>query len=314
MLWLASPLRALLVVTLGLVAAAVGGVDEAQAQFGPPAVGVVKAERVPVTESDEFVGRVQAIGRVALVARVTAFLEQRLFTEGSEVKRGDLLYRLEQPPFAADVQSKQATVAQANALLANATITFGRAQSLLNTPAGQRSTVDDATASQRSFSARYSAMRPSFSPIASSPHQTTSPAAISVSRSAERYPYSRAGSTSVSSIDAGMGAPCRFSITSSSASSPRRGCTTPCQRVNSRASVACSTGSTSLRSFASDRRRIVRSTSWSHHSRCVPPGRNPPSTTRPLCTSRFSTASAVSVASPNRLATSPVVNGPCVRP
>ena len=154
MLWLASPLRALLVVTLGLVAAAVGGVDEAQAQFGPPAVGVVKAERVPVTESDEFVGRVQAIGRVALVARVTAFLEQRLFTEGSEVKRGDLLYRLEQPPFAADVQSKQATVAQANALLANATITFGRAQSLLNTPAGQRSTVDDATASQRSQAAQ----------------------------------------------------------------------------------------------------------------------------------------------------------------
>ncbi len=154
MLWPAPPLRALLVATLGLVTAAIGGVDEAWAQFGPPAVGVVKAKRVPVTESDEFVGRVQAVGRVALVARVTAFLEQRLFTEGSEVKRGDLLYRLEQPPFAADVQAKQAAVAQQNALLANATITFTRAQSLLNTPAGQRSTVDDATASQRSQAAQ----------------------------------------------------------------------------------------------------------------------------------------------------------------
>ena len=146
--------RVVLMVTLGLIAAVAGRLDGARAQFGPPAVGVVKAERVPVTESDEFVGRVQAIGRVALVARVTAFLEQRLFNEGSEVKRGDLLYRLEQPPFAADVQAKQAAVAQANALLANATITFGRAQSLLNTPAGQRSTVDDATASQRSQAAQ----------------------------------------------------------------------------------------------------------------------------------------------------------------
>ena len=81
------------------------------------------------------------------------------------------------------------------------------------------------------------------------------------------YPTSRAGRISVSRIEAGSGAPCRFSITSSSASSPRRGCTTPCHRVNSRASVLCSTGSTSFRNRASDLRRIVRSTSSSHHSR-----------------------------------------------
>jgi membrane fusion protein (multidrug efflux system) len=122
-------------------------------QGGPPAVGVVTVKQQSVTETDEFVGRVQAINRVDVVARVTGFLEKRLFTEGSEVKPGDLLYQIEKPPFEADVEAKTASVAQANAQLQNASITLGRANALLNTPAGQRSTVDDATASQRSNAA-----------------------------------------------------------------------------------------------------------------------------------------------------------------
>lgn len=120
---------------------------------GPPAVGVVKVTQQPLTETDEFVGRVQAVDRVDLVARVTGFLDKRLFTEGNEVRSGDLLYQIEKPPYEADVQAKTASVGQANAVLQNATITLGRANSLLNTPAGQRSTVDDATATQRSQAA-----------------------------------------------------------------------------------------------------------------------------------------------------------------
>ena len=119
----------------------------AQAPGGPPpAVGVVRAETRPITETSEFVGRIQATDRVALVARVTAFLEQRLFTEGAEVNKGDLLYVLEQPPFQADLAAKQATVLQLQANLTNATIAYNRAVSLLRTPAGQQSTVDDTRA------------------------------------------------------------------------------------------------------------------------------------------------------------------------
>ena len=125
-------------------------VAEAQAPAGPPAVGVVHATRQAVTETSEFIGRIQAVDRVALTARVTAFLEQRLFTEGTEVKEGDLLYRLERPPFEAAVAQQEAAVADATSRLSNATIQLNRAQSLLNTPAGQRSSVDDATANQRS--------------------------------------------------------------------------------------------------------------------------------------------------------------------
>jgi len=113
----------------------------------------VRAERQQITETDEFIGRIQSIGRVALVARVTAFLEKRLFVEGAEVKKGDLLYQLEQPPFQAQVENNKANVAQLEAQHRNAQLTLERAQYLLKTVAGQQSTVDSALASERSLAA-----------------------------------------------------------------------------------------------------------------------------------------------------------------
>jgi membrane fusion protein (multidrug efflux system) len=136
---------------LSLLIASVG---HAQTPSGPPSVGVVRAEQTAITETSEFVGRIQAIDRVALTARVTAFIDQRLFTEGAEVKQGDLLYRLERAPFEATVQQQEAAVADTSARLANANIQLARAQSLLATPAGQRSNVDDAIANQRSLAAQ----------------------------------------------------------------------------------------------------------------------------------------------------------------
>jgi membrane fusion protein (multidrug efflux system) len=140
-----------LVLAVGLVLA---GTSDAQVPGGPPSVGIVRAQQTAITETSEFIGRVQAVDRVAVTARVTAYLEQRLFTEGAEVKQGDLLYRLERAPFEAAVQQQEAAVAEASAKLANANIQLSRAQSLLATPAGQRSNVDDAIANQRSFAAQ----------------------------------------------------------------------------------------------------------------------------------------------------------------
>lgn len=121
---------------------------------GPPAVGVTAVKRQSVIESSEFVGRIQAVNRVELVARVTAFLEKRLFTEGSEVKTGQTLYQLERGPFEAQVAAQAATVSQADATFQNNGLRLGRAQALLNGPAGQRSNVDDAQAAQRTAQAQ----------------------------------------------------------------------------------------------------------------------------------------------------------------
>ncbi len=121
---------------------------------GPPAVGVAKAQNRPIIETSEFVGRIQAISRVDLVARVTAFIQERHFAEGGEVHTGDLLYRLERAPFEAQVAQQAAAVGTANAVLAGGNLVLGRAESLLNGPAGQRSQVEDARATQRSQAAQ----------------------------------------------------------------------------------------------------------------------------------------------------------------
>src|ERR1700716_260231 len=127
------------------------------AASGPPAVGVVEAIQRPITQTSEFLGRIEATNRVNVVARVTAFLEKRLFIEGAEVKKGDELYRLERGPFEADLAAKKAQVAQLQAMLENARLTTERARTLLGGPAGQQSTYDAALANQRSLEAQVAA-------------------------------------------------------------------------------------------------------------------------------------------------------------
>lgn len=128
-------------------------------QSGPPAVGVVDVTRLPITETSKFLGRIEAINRVNVVARVTAFLEERLFNEGAEIKKGDELYHLERGPFEADLASKQATAAQLQATLENAVLTTNRARALLGGPAGQQSTYDVAIANQHSLEAQVQAAK-----------------------------------------------------------------------------------------------------------------------------------------------------------
>lgn len=142
---------------LTLLAAAATTTAGAQQPLPPAAVGVAKAERRPITQSAEFLGRIQAVSRVGIQPRVTAFLTKRAFTEGAEVKQGDLLYLLEQDPFKADVQARQAAVAQYQAQLKNAELTLDRAQQLLRTSAGTVATVDNAQAAQLSTQAQVAA-------------------------------------------------------------------------------------------------------------------------------------------------------------
>jgi membrane fusion protein (multidrug efflux system) len=140
-----------------IVMAASASIRAQPAASGPPAVGVVEAVKRPITETSEFLGRVEAVNRVNVVARVTAFLEKRLFEEGAEIKKGDELYRLERGPFEADLASKKAQVAQLQATLENAKLTTDRARTLLGGPAGQQSTYDAAIANQRSLEAQVQA-------------------------------------------------------------------------------------------------------------------------------------------------------------
>jgi membrane fusion protein (multidrug efflux system) len=119
----------------------------------PPAVSVVEVAPRDVTPSMQFVGRVAAIDKVDLRARVTGFLEQEssslpraLFVEGGDVKKGDLLYVIEQPPFQAQVAGAKAQVAQAEATVAEANATLQRVQEAVKSGAVSKQELDQATA------------------------------------------------------------------------------------------------------------------------------------------------------------------------
>ncbi|WP_426426114.1 efflux RND transporter periplasmic adaptor subunit [Bradyrhizobium genosp. A] len=129
----------------------------AQGAPGSPAVGVVEVAKRSITEKTEFLGRIEAINRVNIFARVTAFMEKRLFTEGSEVSANDQLYLLERGPFQADLDAKRAQVAQLEATLANAKLMAERQRILLSGPAGVQANYDTAISNQKSLEAQVKA-------------------------------------------------------------------------------------------------------------------------------------------------------------
>ena len=122
------------------------------AQQATPTVSVITAEKRPITESVRFVGRIQAIDRVDVRARVIGFLEEVLFQDGQQVKTGDALYRIEKGPFEASVQQAKASVLRAQAQLDNATIQRQRAEDLLKSSSGTVANRDDRIAAQKGAS------------------------------------------------------------------------------------------------------------------------------------------------------------------
>ena len=97
----------------------------------PPEVGVVVATPGEVGLVTELPGRLEA-SRVAQVrARAAGILQKRLFREGSDVKAGQALFTIDAAPYAAALQSAQATLARAQANLTQAAALAERYKPLL---------------------------------------------------------------------------------------------------------------------------------------------------------------------------------------
>lgn len=149
--------------TLAMLAAAICVSSRVHAQAGPTVgptkVAVIDVRRQPITDSSEFMGRVELPERVDVIARVPAVLEEKLFEEGGEVKKGDLLYRLEKEQYAAASEIQQANLTQAEAQAVNATLTFNRANELLQKGAGTQVSYDSALAALRTANAQLKSAR-----------------------------------------------------------------------------------------------------------------------------------------------------------
>jgi membrane fusion protein (multidrug efflux system) len=130
-----------------LIAAAPVVAQQQQQQTVP--VGTVYAERRPISQSRDFVGRVEAIDRVSVQARVTGYLEAILFTEGDFVKKGDPLYQIERGLFQAAVEQAQGTLERSKAAKTLTQIQLQRAEELLARNAGTAVARDQALAADQ---------------------------------------------------------------------------------------------------------------------------------------------------------------------
>src|ERR1700712_5906735 len=106
-------------------------IKAAAAGQAPPQVTVAQVLSKPVTEFDEFTGRFEAIDRVEIRPRVNGYISSVNFTEGSEVKKGDVLFVIDQRPYAAELKHAQAQLNQAKSALALAKSEKVRATNLL---------------------------------------------------------------------------------------------------------------------------------------------------------------------------------------
>jgi membrane fusion protein (multidrug efflux system) len=143
------PHRAI-VVGWALVALAACGRQDQQSEAPPPppAVAVVAVIKQDIKPQVTFSGRVTARDKVEVRARVEGFLQKRLFTEGQDVKEGDLLFIIEQEQYKASVDETKASIVKAKAALALADIEVTRASELVARQTGTQQRLDQAKATQ----------------------------------------------------------------------------------------------------------------------------------------------------------------------
>ncbi|HJW56318.1 MAG TPA: efflux RND transporter periplasmic adaptor subunit [Burkholderiaceae bacterium] len=136
-------------------------VANAQAPGGmpPPEVAVITVAPQRIAIATELPGRIEATRVAQVRARVPGIVLKRVFQEGSEVKAGQVLFRIDPAPFAAAYSSTQAALAKAEANLAQATLKTRRYQPLVETNAISRQEYDDALTAQKQAEADIASAR-----------------------------------------------------------------------------------------------------------------------------------------------------------
>jgi membrane fusion protein, multidrug efflux system len=104
-----------MVVAIGLVGC--GREQTAPPAAKPPAVTVAQPESRQITDYDEFTGRVAAVETVEIRPRVSGYLEKISFTDGQIVKKGDVLFTIDQRPYQIDLERAQAQLTKDQAAL-----------------------------------------------------------------------------------------------------------------------------------------------------------------------------------------------------
>jgi membrane fusion protein (multidrug efflux system) len=125
----------------------------------PPEVSVIQVTAHPVTVYNEYVAQTQAPDTIEIRSQVTGLLERQVFTDGSRVKKGEVLYVIDQRPFEAQLAQAKASLAQAEANLVNAKQNLARQERLIAQKAVSQQDYDTAVAQERSGKALVEAQK-----------------------------------------------------------------------------------------------------------------------------------------------------------
>ena len=125
-----DPRLALVTLAVAVLTACSGGGGAAM-QMPPTEVNVATVVSKPVTQWDEFTGRIEAVEHIEIRPRVAGYLTGIHFKEGGAVKAGDLLFTIDDREYRAAVASARADLARAEARRALAETEFKRSQALV---------------------------------------------------------------------------------------------------------------------------------------------------------------------------------------
>ena len=133
-------------VVLGsLMVLAFCGCDREKPKVEPPATPTVSVSRPlvrEVVEYEYFTGRTAAPFTVEIRPRVTGYLKEMPFKEGEEIKKGDLLFRLDEEPYASQLKKAQSDLELNKARLKLAQADNERAKGIAKANAGAISKQD----------------------------------------------------------------------------------------------------------------------------------------------------------------------------
>ena len=120
----------------------------------PPKVTVATPVEQKVTRYFEATGNAAAINSANLVARVSGFLTEIAYKDGTPVKKGDHLFTIEPEPYQLKLQQAQAAEAGAEATVTQAQADFDRQQELVSRQAASKAALDNATANRDAAKAK----------------------------------------------------------------------------------------------------------------------------------------------------------------
>ena len=133
------------VLSCTLLVTGCGREEKAVPSAAPIAVSAMTVAAKDVPISAEYVAQTQSSQAVNIQARVSGFLDKRVYVEGSVVKAGQVLFQMDQKPFQAQVDAQKAAMARNQAAMDVAQSNLARTKPLAAQNALSQKDLDDAT-------------------------------------------------------------------------------------------------------------------------------------------------------------------------